>query len=212
MTTPGAPGGTTSPTDRGGLGHRPTGQSATRLGLSHRRDLSGNSQSSGLMPGDRATGHGHGGGLLGRFFGVPSAAPGADTSATDTNATDTTGTDTTGTDTSSTDNPTTDVASTDQLRGRERFALTQADRLLAKRLADIDHLRDVAMHNGNTRLLNQADYLEQLARAQYARRTAGYDVPGTSTDPTSPTDPTTPTDPTAPTDPTTPTDQYRGYL
>jgi hypothetical protein len=97
---------------------------------------------------------------------------------------------------------------TGELRGRERFALTQAERLLAKRLASIDHLRDVALRNGNTRLLEQCDHLEAIARAQYDRRTAGFDVPTTDppTDPTAPTDPTSPTDPTAPTDPTLPTD------
>jgi hypothetical protein len=95
-----------------------------------------------------------------------------------------------------------------ELRGRERFALTQAERLLAKRLASIDHLRDIALRNGNTRLLEQCDHLEAIARAQYDRRTAGFDVPTTDppTDPTTPTDPTAPTDPTLPTDPTTPTD------
>jgi hypothetical protein len=95
-----------------------------------------------------------------------------------------------------------------ELRGRERFALTQAERLLAKRLASIDHVRDIALRNGNTRLLEQCDHLEAIARAQYDRRTAGFDVPTTdpTTDPTAPTDPTTPTDPTSPTDPTTPTD------
>lgn len=97
---------------------------------------------------------------------------------------------------------------TDGLRGRERFALTQAERLLAKRLASIDHLRDIALRNGNTRLLEQCDHLEAIARAQYDRRTAGFDVPTTDppADPTAPTDPTSPTDPTAPTDPTLPTD------
>jgi hypothetical protein len=97
---------------------------------------------------------------------------------------------------------------TGELRGRERFALTQAERLLAKRLASIDHLRDIALRNGNTRLLEQCDHLEVIARAQYDRRTAGFDVPTTDppTDPTAPTDPASPTDPTAPTDPTLPGD------
>jgi hypothetical protein len=54
--------------------------------------------------------------------------------------------------------------------GLNRRAMTQADRLLAKRLADIDHLRDQALRNGNTRLLEQADRLEALARRQYDRR------------------------------------------
>lgn len=108
------------------------------------------------------------------------------------------------------DGPTGEIpgGSGDELRGRERFALTQAERLLAKRLASIDHLRDVALRNGNTRLLEQCDHLEAIARAQYDRRTAGFDVPTTDppTDPTAPTDPVTPTDPTLPTDPTSPSD------
>jgi hypothetical protein len=97
---------------------------------------------------------------------------------------------------------------TGELRGRERFALTQAERLLAKRLASIDHLRDIALRNGNTRLLEQCDHLEAIARAQYDRRTAGFDVPTTDppTDPTAPTDPTLPTDPSDPTFPTAPVD------
>ncbi len=94
---------------------------------------------------------------------------------------------------------------TGELRGRERFALTQAERLLAKRLASIDHLRDIALRNGNTRLLEQCDHLEAIARAQYDRRTAGFEVP-TTDPPTDPTDPTAPTDPTLPTDPVDPID------
>lgn len=57
--------------------------------------------------------------------------------------------------------------------GLNRRAMTQADRLLAKRLADIDHLRDQALRNGNVRLLEQADRLEALARQQYDRRVNG---------------------------------------
>lgn len=53
----------------------------------------------------------------------------------------------------------------------ERFSMDRSERLLAKRLAQIDHLRDIAMKNGNTRLLEQADELEALARRQHARRT-----------------------------------------
>lgn len=52
-----------------------------------------------------------------------------------------------------------------------------ADRLLAKRLAHIDHLRDVAVENGNMKLLDRADELERIARAQFARRT-GHDGEG----------------------------------
>jgi hypothetical protein len=46
------------------------------------------------------------------------------------------------------------------------------DRLLAKRLATIDKLRDQALENGNERLLEQADRLEELARRQHARGTS----------------------------------------
>lgn len=59
------------------------------------------------------------------------------------------------------------------LTAQGHVEMDRAERLLAKRLADIDHLRDIALQNGNTRLLEQADELELLARAQYARRTEG---------------------------------------
>lgn len=49
----------------------------------------------------------------------------------------------------------------------------QAERLLAQRLASIDHLRDIALENGNTRLLERADQLEELARRQFLMRTEG---------------------------------------
>ncbi len=45
-----------------------------------------------------------------------------------------------------------------------------ADRLLVKRLAQIDHMRDIALENGNERQLEQADKLEQLARWQFEHR------------------------------------------
>lgn len=48
-----------------------------------------------------------------------------------------------------------------------------AEWLLNKRLARIDHLRDVALANGNTRLMEKADELEALARLQYEHRTGG---------------------------------------
>ncbi len=54
-----------------------------------------------------------------------------------------------------------------------RSDISQADRLLAKRLADIDHLRDIALENGNERQLEQADKLEALPRQQHAQRTSG---------------------------------------
>ena len=59
------------------------------------------------------------------------------------------------------------------LRPAGQFRGTPSDRILAKRLADIDHLRDVALRNGNVSLLDRADELERLARKQYARRTGG---------------------------------------
>jgi TolA-binding protein len=52
----------------------------------------------------------------------------------------------------------------------ERTTVTQADWLLNKQLSQIQHMRDVAQHNGNTRMLEQADKLEALARRQHAIR------------------------------------------
>lgn len=54
----------------------------------------------------------------------------------------------------------------------QRRDLSSADRLLALRLAQIDHLRDIALRNGDAELMQQADMLEELARAQYDRRLA----------------------------------------
>jgi hypothetical protein len=56
-------------------------------------------------------------------------------------------------------------------RGRDPGDLPLADRRLAQRLAEIDHLRDRALLNGNERLLETADRLEELARRQYENRT-----------------------------------------
>jgi hypothetical protein len=56
-------------------------------------------------------------------------------------------------------------------RGRGPANLPLADRFLAQRLAQIDYLRDRALENGNERLLETADHLEELARRQYERRT-----------------------------------------
>jgi len=53
---------------------------------------------------------------------------------------------------------------------------SQADRILANRLADIDHQRDIALENGNERMLQKADKLEQIARNQYQRRIGGGDI------------------------------------
>jgi len=48
-----------------------------------------------------------------------------------------------------------------------------AEGILAKRLAEIDRLRDIALKNDNVRLLEQADKLEQLARQQYQLHVEG---------------------------------------
>jgi hypothetical protein len=48
---------------------------------------------------------------------------------------------------------------------------------LANRLANIDHLRDVALRNGNVQLLEQADRLEAHARQQHLWRTGQIDHP-----------------------------------
>lgn len=57
--------------------------------------------------------------------------------------------------------------------GRAGFPLTRSERLLAKRLAQIEKLRDIALKNGNVRLMEQADRLEKLARQQHDRRVNG---------------------------------------
>ncbi len=58
--------------------------------------------------------------------------------------------------------------------GQNRMALTNADKLLAQRLAKIDQMRDQALESGNDHKLDQADRLELDARTQYAERlTAG---------------------------------------
>ena len=58
----------------------------------------------------------------------------------------------------------------------QRPSHSQADRILANRLADIDHLRDIALEKGDDRMLQQSDKLEQLARNQYQRRIDGGDI------------------------------------
>ncbi|MBT4867490.1 MAG: hypothetical protein HON53_20490 [Planctomycetaceae bacterium] len=67
----------------------------------------------------------------------------------------------------------------DDLRGSvgraQRPPHSQADRILANRLADIDHMRDIALENGNEQMLQQADKLEQITRNQYQRRIGGDD-------------------------------------
>jgi len=57
--------------------------------------------------------------------------------------------------------------------GQNRLALTNADRLLAQRLAQADRMRDEAVETGNEQLLERADKLEQHARWQYAGRLEG---------------------------------------
>jgi hypothetical protein len=61
--------------------------------------------------------------------------------------------------------------------GANRRAATLADRWLSDRLANIDHLRDVALRNGNTQLLEQADQLEAHARQQHLWRAGQIDRP-----------------------------------
>lgn len=62
---------------------------------------------------------------------------------------------------------------TKPVRG-ERNGTSTPDSLLANRLASIDHMRDIALKNGNERMLDQADKLEALARQQYQRRTGEF--------------------------------------
>lgn len=58
-----------------------------------------------------------------------------------------------------------------QRRGRSQPIITaRADRLLQKRLASIDQMRDLALENGNLKLLERADELETIARWQFDRR------------------------------------------
>jgi hypothetical protein len=75
--------------------------------------------------------------------------------------------------------PGTPIASRSEVvsHGANRRAATPADGWLANRLATIDHLRDVAMRNGNVQLLEQADQLEAHARQQHLWRTGQIDHP-----------------------------------
>jgi hypothetical protein len=57
-------------------------------------------------------------------------------------------------------------------------SLTQAERHLAIRLAQIDKMRDRAVETGDEQLLLQADRLEALARAQYSQRVDGETTVG----------------------------------
>ena len=54
--------------------------------------------------------------------------------------------------------------------GQNRLALTNSDKILAQRLAQIDQMRDKAVESGNDQSLDQADRLELLARMQYSER------------------------------------------
>ena len=69
--------------------------------------------------------------------------------------------------------------------------IARADALLALRLASIDHLRDVALANGNTALLEKADALEVIARRQFDRRTNPTPPPAEEPAPTPDTEVTT---------------------
>jgi hypothetical protein len=67
--------------------------------------------------------------------------------------------------------------------GQNRRAYTHADRLLAQRLEQIDRLRDEYLETGDSKLLEQADKLEQLARQQYQFRLDGQEPPSPSPKP-----------------------------
>ncbi|MGC1273788.1 MAG: hypothetical protein WBC44_08785 [Planctomycetaceae bacterium] len=58
--------------------------------------------------------------------------------------------------------------------------LSQADAHLARRLAQIDRMRDRAVELGDEALLQQADKLEVLARAQHTQRTTGEHTVGSA--------------------------------
>jgi hypothetical protein len=57
--------------------------------------------------------------------------------------------------------------------GQNRRAYTQADRLLAKRLEQIDRLREQYLITGDQQLLDQADQLEKMAQEKYEFRLDG---------------------------------------
>jgi hypothetical protein len=61
--------------------------------------------------------------------------------------------------------------------GLNRRGATLADAWLTKRLATIDHLRDVAMRNGNVQLLDRLEQFEDHAQQQYLWRTGQIDHP-----------------------------------
>lgn len=74
-----------------------------------------------------------------------------------------------------------DTAAEVRLRGRghdpDRI-LNQAETHFARRLAQIDRMRDRAVELGDEALLQQADKLEVLARAQFEQRTTGEHTVG----------------------------------
>lgn len=70
-------------------------------------------------------------------------------------------------------------ATSQRLTASER-TLGLADTQLARRLAQIDQMRDQALATGNENLLVQADQLETLARAQFTQRTTDERTVGTA--------------------------------
>lgn len=67
--------------------------------------------------------------------------------------------------------------------GKNHRAYTQADRLLAKRLEQIDRLREQYLTTGDNQLLEQADKLERLAREQHQFRLEGVEPPSQGSTP-----------------------------
>ena len=82
--------------------------------------------------------------------------------------------------------------------GQNRRAYTHAERLLAKRLEQIDRLRDQYLETGDSRLLEQADKLEKLAQEQYQFRLDGLEPPAQGPKPLSLAPPSAETEPAAP--------------
>lgn len=79
-------------------------------------------------------------------------------------------------------------------KGQNRLARINADKILTRRLAQVDRLRDIALENDNADLLARADELEQAARADFTRRTGESSEP--TPDPTPDPGPTPDPDPT----------------
>lgn len=73
---------------------------------------------------------------------------------------------------------------TDKDKDGAQNKLTGPARALQERLAAIDHMRDMAMKNGNARLLQVAEELEAKAKQQYAfQMSHGNRAPSPSTTP-----------------------------